>query len=450
MRRRTLLARRATAAILSLAAATLPACSGSNLASNLAQAPKFEPKDQTKCGIAKSQSEPLIVEWPDAARGRLEALLRKGVVAVRYSGCEMEVLGQCSARGRYAYSSFTPKRSNVKMRDADELYANIPAYAVKFEAALQKAGELNVSMTIVGRYEADRASTRAEELEGQCQGATHVVNALTVGAFDFYAGADASVGGGVTVGGAGAGAKSASKRETLNQDGNVDACATSKRDDKEPPFGCGALIRVEVIPILGAGAEDRGREDAPRAGIIDASPSPAPARKSAAKDPEPSAGPSGGDKDSDGDGVIDTLDACPFVAGVHSSNLHHEGCPAPEAVTITRSLTRITEKVHFRTGSATIVPESARALDSVAEVMRSHPEIKLLEIQGHTDDKGAEAFALKLTQQRADSVKSELVTRRIAGSRLSAKGYGSSRPIASNATEVGRAQNRRVEFSVSP
>ncbi len=433
MPRRIPHSRPATVAFIAAACLALPACSGPNLASNLAKPPDFAPKDQSKCGVTKSQAEPLIVEWPDAARGRLEALLRRGVVAVHYSGCEMEVLGQCSAKGRYGYASFTPKRSNVKMRDADELYANIPAYAVKFEAALQKAGELNVSMMIVGRYEADHVGVRAEELEGQCEGATHVVNALTVGSFDFYAGADASLGAGVAAGDAGAGAKSTSKRETLNQDGDAAACASSKRDDKEPPFGCGALIRIEVIPILGARAETAVHHDAP--------PPPIEAQ------PEPSA-PTGGN-DRDGDGISDMLDACPDRPGPASSNPGQNGCPfVPKKVTITGTSISILEVIHFGTASAKIAPESAGSLDSIAQIMKSHPEIKRLDIQGHTDNKGSAASGARLTQERADAVKKALISRGVAESRLTATGYGGTKPVDTNDTETGRARNRRVELVV--
>jgi len=440
MPRRTPPARRSTLAFVALASLALPACSSSNVASNLAKPPEFAPKDQSKCGVTKSQAEPLIVEWPDAARGRLEALLRRGVVAVHYSGCEMEVLGQCSAKGRYSYASFTPKKSNVKMRDADELFANIPAYAVKFEAALQKAGELNVSMTIVGRYEADHAGFRAEELLGQCEGATHIVNALTVGAFDFFAGADASVSGGATAGDVGAGAKSASKRETLNQDGDVTACATSKRDDKEPPFGCGALIRVEVLPILGAGPATAARRPEP-------TPTEEAPPSTTRSSPLPSA--PAAKKDLDNDGISDMEDACPAEPGVASSKPSEHGCPAPAKMVRTPSGTQILHVVHFGTGTAKIAPESIALIDAVAETMKGHPEITRLDIQGHTDNKGSAEAGLRLTQQRADAVKTALVARGVSESRLTAKGYGATTPIDSNDTAVGRARNRRVGFVVS-
>lgn len=237
---------------LVLIAMASASCTPGAVTSELAQPPEFQPKGQAKCGVAKSQAEPLIVEWPDAARGKLESQVRRGVVAVRYVGCEMQVLGRCTAPGKYGYASLNPKKSRVKMRNADDLYANIPAYAVKFEGTLARAGELNVEMTIVGRYEADHSSVRLEDLSGDCDGATHVVTGLSVGAFEFFAGAEARAGVSASMGDVGAGAKSESTRETLNADGQESACKGAAAADTIPPYGCGALLGLEVQPILGA------------------------------------------------------------------------------------------------------------------------------------------------------------------------------------------------------
>ena len=240
---------RATAILLAMGVVS---CGPGVLTENLAKPPEFDPKGQAKCGVAKSQAEPLIVEWPDAARGKLESQVRRGVVAVRYVGCDMQVLGRCTAPGKYGYASLNPKKSRVKIRNADELYASIPAYAVKFEGTLARAGELNVEMTIVGRDEADRSSVRVEDLHGDCDGATHVVTGLSVGAFEFFAGADARAGVGASAGDVGAGAKSMSSRETLNADGQEEACRKAAAADTIPPYGCGALLGLEVQPIVGA------------------------------------------------------------------------------------------------------------------------------------------------------------------------------------------------------
>jgi formylglycine-generating enzyme required for sulfatase activity len=249
--RRTMPRLTSPAAFLVAAALICCGCSGPNLASQVAKPPEWNPKDQSKCGVTKSHARPLIVEWPSPDRAALEAQARRGLVAVHYAGCEMEVLRQCQPldKRRYKYTGITRKRDRVRMRDADELYANIPAYAAKFEGKLQTAGELNVAMTIVGTYEAEPTSVSKDDFDGDCAEATHVVTALTAGAFEFFAGADAEAGASVDVAGAAAGGKSKSQRETLNQDGDDAACEKATSKDSEPPEGCGALLRVEVVPL---------------------------------------------------------------------------------------------------------------------------------------------------------------------------------------------------------
>ena len=100
----------------------------------------------------------------------------------------------------------------------------------------------------------------------------------------------------------------------------------------------------------------------------------------------------------------------------------------------------------FDTGKATLKLESAAALAPVGELLKNDPGLTL-EIQGHTDNVGQAAANLKLSQDRAASVKAYLVqTFAIQAARLSTSGFGDTRPLAPNTAEAGRAQNRRVEL----
>ncbi|MFB3904807.1 MAG: OmpA family protein [Acidobacteriota bacterium] len=100
----------------------------------------------------------------------------------------------------------------------------------------------------------------------------------------------------------------------------------------------------------------------------------------------------------------------------------------------------------FDTGKATIKPESEGALAQILELLKNDSTLKL-EIQGHTDNVGAQAANLKLSQDRAAAVKAHLVTKGgIDAARLTTLGFGDSKPVADNSTEEGRAQNRRVEL----
>lgn len=232
----------------------LSGCGGNNAASALAKPPEFAPEGQTKCSVVKSHDKPLVVEWPSADRGELEARAQRGLVAVHYSGCEMQVLHRCMIDAKYTYHGLTRKRDHVSIKNADDLYTHIPLGAARLEGKLKTSGELDVETTLVGRWESERPVLRVNELQGECKDATHFISALTVGAFTFSAAADAAVGASATVLGAGGGANSSSKREMLNADGIESACEKASSDDKAPPAQCGALLRLEVTRLADAAA----------------------------------------------------------------------------------------------------------------------------------------------------------------------------------------------------
>lgn len=108
----------------------------------------------------------------------------------------------------------------------------------------------------------------------------------------------------------------------------------------------------------------------------------------------------------------------------------------------------ITQKIHFEFARWNIRPVSYPILDDVVEVLKANPDIRQVRIEGHTDWIGSEAYNMKLSNQRADSVRNYLISKGIAPSRLVAQGFGKGHPIADNNTEEGRAKNRRTEFVV--
>ena len=150
--------------------------------------------------------------------------------------------------------------------------------------------------------------------------------------------------------------------------------------------------------------------------------------------------------DSDGDGVRDDQDACPDVKGKPNDDPTKNGCL--EAVRLKGKEIVILQKVVFATGRSRIQSASDSLLDQVASVLNDHRELELVEVQGHTDDRGSKAVNKRLSQARAEAVVAALVSRGIAKERLSAKGFGPDTPIADNDTEDGRSDNRRVEFKI--
>ncbi|WP_437952377.1 OmpA family protein [Sorangium sp. So ce296] len=150
--------------------------------------------------------------------------------------------------------------------------------------------------------------------------------------------------------------------------------------------------------------------------------------------------------DTDGDTFRDDKDACPREKGFADPDPEKHGCP--KAVRVTDKNVVILQQVQFDTDKATIKPVSDPLLDEVAQVLKEHPEIVLIEIQGHTDDRGTDEHNRVLSQNRANSVMAALVRRGIDSTRLTAQGYGRDQPLDNNATEEGRQRNRRVQFII--
>jgi outer membrane protein OmpA-like peptidoglycan-associated protein len=150
--------------------------------------------------------------------------------------------------------------------------------------------------------------------------------------------------------------------------------------------------------------------------------------------------------DTDKDGVADNVDNCPNEPGPADN----QGCPAAkkQLVVITAEKLVIKDKVYFNTGKATLQKRSNTLLDQVASILNSHPEISLLQVEGHTDNKGDAAFNRRLSEDRAKAVVDYLVKKGVDAGRLKPVGFGPDRPADDNSTEKGRENNRRVEFNI--
>lgn len=109
---------------------------------------------------------------------------------------------------------------------------------------------------------------------------------------------------------------------------------------------------------------------------------------------------------------------------------------------------KITDYVHFETGAAKILPRSFNVLDQVVAVIFENPQIKNVQIQGHTDDVGSADVNLELSQKRADAVRAYFIDKGVAPERLTAKGFGSQQPLLPNTSNRNRSLNRRVEFKI--
>jgi outer membrane protein OmpA-like peptidoglycan-associated protein len=151
--------------------------------------------------------------------------------------------------------------------------------------------------------------------------------------------------------------------------------------------------------------------------------------------------------DRDGDSILDPVDACPDDPGPADPDPKKNGCPLAR---IEGGQVKIKEQVKFKTGSADILRESDPLLTAVGTILKDHPELTKVRVEGHTDNKGAAAMNKNLSERRAASVVKWLTTFGVDKKRLVAKGFGLEKPIDSNETEEGRTNNRRVEFHIEP
>ena len=198
----------------------------------------------------------------------------------------------------------------------------------------------------------------------------------------------------------------------------------------------------------------------------------------ASQDPKKNGCP--GDRDSDG--VIDAADACPDQPGPKSAEAKYNGCPddpdgdgikagkdacpndkgpanpdpaqngCPVLARVINDEIVIKQQVQFQvygnSRSETVDPVSNDLMNEIRDVLNQHPEIIQLEVQGHTDDSGNEAFNQHLSEERATAVRQWLIDAGIPANKLVAKGYGYSKPLADNRIRQGRQQNRRVQFVI--
>jgi outer membrane protein OmpA-like peptidoglycan-associated protein len=190
-----------------------------------------------------------------------------------------------------------------------------------------------------------------------------------------------------------------------------------------------------------AQAEEEAAADASRGAVRDAfkdSEERAAARGRALRQAE--------ERDSDDDGIPDILDNCPLEKGP----VINRGCPMSrrQKVAMREDRIDILEKVQFAPGSARIRPRSFAMLDQVVSVLKTHPDVARVQVEGHTDSTGSARLNTTLSQSRAESVVAYLATHGVERARLEARGFGPSRPLASNVTRTGREANRRVEFRV--
>ncbi|WP_437671117.1 OmpA family protein [Sorangium sp. So ce131] len=156
------------------------------------------------------------------------------------------------------------------------------------------------------------------------------------------------------------------------------------------------------------------------------------------------------DADDDHDGVPNAKDECPDEKETINGVEDDDGCPDKGEPRVTYEAGEFTmrDTIRFRTGSAELEPESYKTLDQVALVMKANPEIERVRVEGHTDETGTDELNMQLSRERAETVRNYLIQKGVSPGRLTAEGYGSSKPLAEGDDPASLAKNRRVEFVI--
>ncbi len=162
------------------------------------------------------------------------------------------------------------------------------------------------------------------------------------------------------------------------------------------------------------------------------------------------------DPDNDSDRILDADDQCPRKDGesredtaeVYNGTDDEDGCPDRGRVIVTDTKIEILDKIYFEYDSDIIKKVSYPILDAIVATLNGNPDIRLVEIQGHTDERGSDSYNLDLSDRRAASVRRYLTEHGVEAGRLQSQGYGETQPVDPRSNETAWAKNRRVEFLI--
>lgn len=186
--------------------------------------------------------ERLVIDWSAHDRSRLEAAVRHGLVPVRVDGCKARVVDTCTVKRSYAFAATSRQREVMVVRDRDELGVKLPILATRLGASFSQSSALDVAMTVVGRYEAGPSPIAKRDLEGECEGVTHVVANLSVGAFSIATARATGAFGSIDV----VHGSHAHERKRVDSAGLEEQCALARRSDDAPPEDCAIPLRLEL------------------------------------------------------------------------------------------------------------------------------------------------------------------------------------------------------------
>ncbi len=238
-------------------AALLAACGGGGAALNHhGPSGAMHESEAPRCRDATGGTEQLTVGWTPEERADLEARSRDGVVIVRYQGCQLDVLRDCQVKGGYAFEPAAMKEDQVVLTSDAELEQWMPDQARRLRSEMRAAGGLVIRTATLGRRMTALPSVAPADLVGDCQGATHFVAAMAMGAFEM------STAGGDSASPNPAPQEPGPRGRTLTKGGDPAACSQAP-DAARPPERCAEIVRIELAPIGATRGSDSVNTQAP-------------------------------------------------------------------------------------------------------------------------------------------------------------------------------------------
>ena len=227
--------------------------------------PPAGPKDMPRAGDATGRttvpavdgpSTPLIVDWQPEQRADLEEAIRDGVVVVRYDDKGLALLKGCRAAGEYGYIGVTSKTQVIRLESAEEIAANLPlsgaAIIGEIGADLERGATLEIALMMIGKKRTAWRNVTQQDLDGRCDGATHYIRGLTVGAFAMHVGTRQKARAAAEIFRVGASGATGDLRSVESSDGKLEDCEQATPDSVSPPGQCAALLRIELEPVTAA------------------------------------------------------------------------------------------------------------------------------------------------------------------------------------------------------
>lgn len=216
-------------------------------------APESKPPIAPSPKFITGNLEPMIVDWQPEQRGDLEISMREGLVVVGYDDEGFRLLKDCHVDGNYEFMGMTRRERVVRLESAEDVRANLPlgglGIAAKLGGEFAQGATLDIAMVMIGKLRTTWRTVTPKDLVGQCERASHFVRGATVGAFAVDKGDRSHARAVAEIFGLGVGGGTSKSSLVRVIDGQLPDCQRATPDSDKAPTQCGALIRVELLPI---------------------------------------------------------------------------------------------------------------------------------------------------------------------------------------------------------